>query len=397
MVEYNNFWDGTTLGKAGPYSSQIFAAFMQDLLAAHGNLNAGILTGRGNGVDDPLDVQQTSPASKQVVIKPGSAIVPQLSSTEPKGARWYYSDSDTNVTIPDNTDGSGFDRIDLLVLRSNSTTQTITPVLITGTPAGVPVAPTPVRSGAIYDIILAEITAQNLFVTITTADIDTTVQLHTPVWTTINGGTGIEGGFVTGDMIGADAAETMVRVSLDDFHSPMRDDSQANGFGQAVIPAALLTYELPHATNGATATINVWNTLPFNNVDDQAGLLTSLSGGTMTLERDGEYIIENVWASWDNTTGGTQQMQFRIFNVTTATEIDRGVARDVSTVAQYAGEIGILQPIRFTASAGDQIEIQMFMEDNGATNFIWGLNRNIAINGADQPELYAWGTLRKVG
>ena len=190
MTEYNNFWDGTTLGNAGPYNSQIFAAFVQDLLASADKLNSGILKGRGNGVDNPLDVQETSPASKQVAVKPGSALVPQLSSLDPKGARWYYTDSDVNITVPDNVDGSGFDRIDLLVLRSNSTTQTITPVLITGTPSGSPSAPSPVRSGATYDIELAEITAQNLFKTITNSDIDASVQTRIPVWETVNGGQG---------------------------------------------------------------------------------------------------------------------------------------------------------------------------------------------------------------
>ena len=236
MTEYNAFWDGTTTGKAGPYSSAQFAAFVMDLLAtaASGRANAGVITGRGNGTDDPLDVQETAPASKNVLVKEGSAFVPRLATaTAAKGINWYYTDADITVAIPDNSDGSGFDRIDLLVLRLNTTTQTITPTLIEGTPAGVPVAPSPVRSGAIYDIILAEVTAQNLFTTIVNADIDNTVRNHVPVWEPLNGGTGLEGisvgqFFVGGDTTNQGVATPSVTVS---HHRLISDTAQDGNWG----------------------------------------------------------------------------------------------------------------------------------------------------------------------
>lgn len=352
MVEYNNFWDGTTLGKAGPYSSQIFSAFMQDLLAAHSNLNAGILTGRGNGVDEPLDVQETSPASKQVAVKPGSAIVPQLSSTEPKGARWYYTDDDVNVTIPDNTDGSGFDRIDLLVLRSNSTTQTIQPVLITGTPAGAPVAPVPVRSGAIYDIILAEITALNLFTTITNSDIDTTVQTHTPVWEPINGGTGLEGGYSAGNLIAATGANAMARVNvITQWDRLMYRSAEANLMGWLDDRTAFI-----YGTGGVSALqAGSWALEQLDSFLDPGGqIVDSLVSNQLTLFEGDYRLLWGTGCGVFNVSGGT--FAWRVQNVTapaTISESNLGSvpsANDAQTVNLY--------PVEFSMNGTDLIEFQ---------------------------------------
>lgn len=277
MTEYNRFWDGTTVGFAGPYDSQGFALFVQDLLGSASILNAGILTGRGNGVDAPLDVQETSPASKQIAVKPGSAMVSQLHPTKPKGVRYYYTDDDINITVPDNTDGSGFDRIDLLVLRSNSTTQVITPVLITGTPAGAPVAPTPVRAGAIYDIELAEITAQNLFVTITNSDIDTSVQTRTPVWEPINGGTGLEGGYSAGDILYASGANAFSTANLPEAHIPVGD-------GTGVV--SIDTRPIVLWRNSGSTTVfgvSLLNTIPLTNSNDDTGYLLGLGSNQFQL------------------------------------------------------------------------------------------------------------------
>ena len=352
MVEYNLHWDGTTLGKAGPYSSQVFSAFMQDLLAAHDNLNAGILTGRGNGVDAPLDVQQTSPASKQVAIKEGSALVPQLSSTEPKGARWYYTDEDVNVTIPDNTDGSGFDRIDLLVLRSNSTTQTITPTVITGTAAGAPVAPSPVRSGAIYDIILAEITAQNLFATITNADIDTSVQTRTPVWEPNNGGTGIEGGYSAGNLIAATGANAMAVIA-----PPAQWGRLFYRSGQSNLAAWLDDRTAFIYGTGAASAINsgTFATEQIDSFIDPSGeIVANLAGNQLTLFA-GDYLLVGGYAGAQYN-GGTGFFAWRLQNTTNPATISESQYGEISVVNGYTSVS--LYPANFTMNGTDVLEFQ---------------------------------------
>ena len=278
MTQYNAFWDGTTLGNAGPYSSEDFARFLRSIMNASEEDNQGVFIAPNNGTQSSLQVTETSPASKSVLVREGAALVE---------GRWYYTDSDVNVTIPDNTDGSGFDRIDLLVLRKNETTQTITPTLITGTPAGAPVAPSPVRVDPIFDIEIAQIEADNLFTTIVNADIDNTVKNTVPIWQTKNGGTGLEGGSVKGDLLIGTAADTygLLNYSGNDGDRLAIDTAQATGF-KYIDPTPSVVWL---ASLGATTSYS--NPMVLNSSDDNAGNFRSALSANTFFPEAGFYEV----------------------------------------------------------------------------------------------------------
>lgn len=308
MTEFNFPWQGESLGKAGPYSDSTFAQYIQHLLANALSDNAGILVNSGNGTDAALDVQETSPQSKNILIREGAALVL---------GRWYYSDADQQITITDNTDGSGFDRIDLLVARSNSTLQTISLLVIEGTPAASPVAPSPVRSGAIYDIPLAEITAQNLFLVITDADIDTSVRESAYAIPPQMGGTGIDGllnPYTKGDVIAAQGASVLGQVNIPDFGRLLGDSSASEG----VVGLDHRVHQL-RAKNTTAIGILIATVIPFANADayNPAGYITSLASNQFTLEA-GTYLV---WGTIPVQVTGTQINRSAIFYISDTTAI----------------------------------------------------------------------------
>jgi hypothetical protein len=316
MTEFNFPWSGETLGKAGPYSAALFAQYSEDLLAINGQANSGIIIGRGNGVDAPLDVQETSPASKSVRVRAGSAFV---------NGRWYYTDADVNVLISDNTDGSGFDRIDLLVLRSNSTTQVITPTIITGTPAGSPTAPLPVRSGAIYDIELAEVTAQNLFTTIVNADIDTSVQLIAPLWEETQGGTG-RNTYADGDILAADAADSLgvIPTLATNGAVLVRDSTQSPKYAW-IDKRITRIYKSSNSSFEALA-----NPIPIDGEDDLASNLRAVVSASRFYPNAGTYKIWG-WTLIQNFSAATENYLF-LYDTNAAanvTDIDGELVRSV--------------------------------------------------------------------
>lgn len=83
---------------------------------------------------------------------------------------FYRSTASQNVTIA--TADATYPRIDRVVLRNNITgTRKIDAVVITGTPAAVPVAPDYTRSSDIWDLVLAEIAVAADATTIVTGNI----------------------------------------------------------------------------------------------------------------------------------------------------------------------------------------------------------------------------------
>lgn len=155
MTEISRPWDGVSLGDAGPYSSQDWA----DYLKNHGQANQanqGPLMQSGTPPTPGLEVQLTSPASAGVTLKPGAAIV---------DGTLYLNDADLNLTIA--TNGSGNDRIDLLVLRKDFATQAVRAAIKQGTPAATPSPPGLTQTiGVTWEIPLADIYAANGFVSI---------------------------------------------------------------------------------------------------------------------------------------------------------------------------------------------------------------------------------------
>lgn len=273
MAEINFPFDGVETTFDGPYSSDVFRQFVASISGVGGLDNYGVLFTPNNGANESLDVTATAPASKSVAVQQGAALVNGL---------WYYNDANplTTVNIPDNTDGSGFDRIDLLVLRRNTSSETCAPFLIVGTPASSPSAPSPVRSGVIFDIELAEITAQNLFVTITNSDIDTSVRNYAPFIRALRGGTGVNE-YELGDMIyaGDTNPDALSKVTLSEFEFPLFDGSNVVGRDSRV-------FKIINDTTGGSINVGgIGALIPMNDFIDPSGAnVVQVSGNQFRLE-----------------------------------------------------------------------------------------------------------------
>lgn len=157
MTETSRPWAGTTTGDAGPYTDAQWRTNFQ-YIAQHGTeANFGPLL----DVLNELVVGATSPTSKAVEVETGAAIV--------QGGI-YINDLAETLTISDN--GSGQDRIDLVVLEVDYSAQTIRLVVEAGVPAASPVAPSPTQTaGVLWQVPLAEVDADNGFASIVAADI----------------------------------------------------------------------------------------------------------------------------------------------------------------------------------------------------------------------------------
>lgn len=166
MTESSYPWNGTTTGHAAtgaytaPYCAEevvLAQTRMGNDISVPGARGGTIVLGYGDG----LLVRQTSPASNQVVVPSGSAIV---------GGIHYYNDADILLTISSNT--SGNPRIDRVVLRANWSTQTVTATIVEGTPASTPIPPALTQNwGTVWECALAQIWVADSFSTITYQDI----------------------------------------------------------------------------------------------------------------------------------------------------------------------------------------------------------------------------------
>jgi len=107
-----------------------------------------------------LIVKQQAVANKTIYVDLGSMLI---------NGTMRILDTTQNVTIADNT--SGNPRIDRIVARLNYTDRKIEFGVLTGTPAGSPVAPTLTRNTTVWELSLARIAVANGFSTIVTANI----------------------------------------------------------------------------------------------------------------------------------------------------------------------------------------------------------------------------------
>lgn len=125
-------------------------------------LNAFVFrNGVNAGHDNELAVQATAPVSKNIEVQTGSAFVEGI---------FYITDAVVTKTISDNT--SGQPRIDLVVLRTIYADREMRVYVIEGTPAAIPVAPSPTQvDGTTWDEPLAEVEVANGFATLSDGDI----------------------------------------------------------------------------------------------------------------------------------------------------------------------------------------------------------------------------------
>lgn len=163
MTEQSRHWDGVSLGDAtlAPYSASEWAD-QERLEHGQGSTfpNYGILAGTGDGTYSALRVQAKSPASSNVELEIGAALV-----------HGYLYENTAALTLAVGANASGNARIDTLILRADFVAQTVRAIIKQGTPAASPAHPTLQQDTAIWEIPLADIAVANGFTVINQTDI----------------------------------------------------------------------------------------------------------------------------------------------------------------------------------------------------------------------------------
>ena len=158
MAEQSSFWDGTLLGDSGPYSAADFAQRTAELFGQGTSFNNyGVLAGTGSTFE-PLSVQAKSPASTNIEIQIGAALV-----------SGYQYRNTTALTLPVSANAAGNPRIDTVILRLDYTAQTCRAAIKQGTPAASPVSPTLQQDASYWEIPLADLLLANGFTTVSQA------------------------------------------------------------------------------------------------------------------------------------------------------------------------------------------------------------------------------------
>lgn len=163
MTERSQPWENQSIGDAtlAPYSAAEWASYWNKLQGIGGvYANYGVLKGTGGGLYEPLEVRATTPASANVEVQVGAAMV---------NGRLY--ETDAVITLPVSANASGNLRIDTVVLRADFVLQTVRAAIKLGTPAGSPVPPTLTQNATTWEMPLANIRVPNGFSTIAQADI----------------------------------------------------------------------------------------------------------------------------------------------------------------------------------------------------------------------------------
>jgi len=112
------------------------------------------------GILSTLKINPQAVANKTVFVDTGSIVI---------NGCMRILDTTQNITITDNTSGNA--RIDRIVARLNYTDRKIEFAVLTGTPAGSPVAPTLTQNTTVWEISLAQIAVANGFSTIVVGNI----------------------------------------------------------------------------------------------------------------------------------------------------------------------------------------------------------------------------------
>lgn len=206
-------------GDAGPYDSEYFALIQQAHLGSYTRrTTASVLLGTGNGSQESLLVEETSPQSLGVTVREGWAMV---------NNRTVQVSVDTTVTIVQNNDPSLDDRIDSIVLRTDKSTPIATLVAKQGTVAPAPVPPSLTQNATVWEVRIADVTVPNGASNITTADIDNSVRVYARQTLVKEGGTGLAT-IALGQLMAGSAVNTMAAVAAAiDYGKLIGDSAQA--------------------------------------------------------------------------------------------------------------------------------------------------------------------------
>ena len=121
----------------------------------------GIVTDDATLNASTSDLAVTAGTGLQVLVAEGNAFV--------QGTFFIQSGNYTELTIAPNT--SGNPRIDLVVVSADFVGNTTTLVVLDGTPAGSPVAPTPTQNAILWQLPLAQVAVANNASSIVSGDI----------------------------------------------------------------------------------------------------------------------------------------------------------------------------------------------------------------------------------
>lgn len=159
MTETSYPQEGILIGDAinAPYSAEEFSLHILANLTGFGRrADNGPIKGYDNGVNYGLEVTQTTPASSNITVWTGAAIV-----------QGTVYENDASEVLAIGANASGNPRIDTVVIRKDYVLQTIRAAIRQGTPAASPVPPTLTQTdGVTWEIPLADIRVSNGFSTI---------------------------------------------------------------------------------------------------------------------------------------------------------------------------------------------------------------------------------------
>lgn len=126
---------------------------------------------RTNGVLIEWDQSSLDPSVDDLAVTANGGLSVQVAVGEAWIRGFMFQQQDDYYSVSISPNASGLDRIDLLSARLNTTNNIIEYYVEEGTPAAMPVAPTPVASDPVWDLALAEIYVANGAVTILSGDI----------------------------------------------------------------------------------------------------------------------------------------------------------------------------------------------------------------------------------
>lgn len=421
MTQDSRPWTGTTTGDSGAYAASEWQQLHAYMIGVGGaRANVGPFLGSGTSPNDGLKVQAKTPATTQIEVLIGSALVQGIE---------YLNDATVSFTIAGNA--SGNPRIDTVILRADYVAQTVRLAVLQGNPAG---SPTPLAltqtPGVTWEIPLADIAVANGFVSITNANI-------TPRHEWVNAASGVyldnvlnnSGGTLeTGDVVIWDtstdravittttaddkllagiwvgrtanggygrvlksgigyvlASAAITRGNLLSTYTVAKQAAAiSSGANNAVIGIALettgaaglvLTYvdvriiqyfewvhiqdQKANTTVPATITNGAWRTRELNTEVTDTAALASVAGNQITLQ-PGRYLV---WASAPGSVGSGDRGRFRLQNVTDGATLVSGTnyGGSGSTIAPPAILFGV-----FTLSAAKALELQHYCAVTGA-------------------------------
>ncbi len=340
MAEQSFPFSGVTPGDAGPYSASFFAEVMRAIIGQDLRDDSSVNYYSGDGTNPALEVTETSPVSTQVRVRVGNAFV--------KGY-FYSNDDNLNLTISSNN--SGNPRIDTIALEVDFTAQEVRAIVVAGTPAGSPVAPTLTQDAAVWQVPIANIAVANLFVSIGTANIDNTIREYARLWDRQEGGIAPFDYADDEFLIGVNAADGI----------PIKGKFDWAEFNSNYATAA--------ARPTIAVTLNTWTTVPLATEVGDADGNFSIAANQINIVKAGRYLfLGGQFFYQTSTVVGVFELRLR--NVTQAVDLCKGLAMN-GTAQNIMATIG---PTWFEANASDKIELQINHTTTGTITI--GVNQN---------------------